>query len=104
MAFCFWKWKTEAIEHSIFYAVNKRKCCRYLLHLDHPDKFLYDWSCVVSNFDVDRFWGLESAEVENQFMKRCIQIIDEGSNSSIENIARWAIASGYSRQFRQYYC
>lgn len=79
---------------------NFRKGVRYLIHLDHPNKFQYDHNDIISNFNHTEFLGLMS---QTEMASSILAIIDMGECKSKRELLKACIDSGlYSEYLRGY--
>lgn len=53
----------EVENNCIQFAVNERGCCRYLIHLDNPEKHQYSQDSIITDFDIYKY--LVDKDLEN---------------------------------------
>lgn len=76
---------------------NWKAACRYLIHLDQPDKFQYSPDDVVSSFPIHAFFSLPDEEQA----RRIMQYILETRCTTVSDVTLWALNNGCYSGFRR---
>jgi hypothetical protein len=67
-----------------------KAACRYLIHLDSPDKFQYSPDDVVTSFPILAFFSLPD---EDQ-ARRIIEYISQSGCTKVSDLTLWALNNG----------
>lgn len=76
---------------------NWKAACRYLIHLDQPDKFQYSPDDVVASFPI---LSLFSIPDEDQ-ARRIMDYIVQNGCTKVSDVTRWALNNGCYSGFRR---
>ena len=77
-----------------------RGAVRYLIHLDHPDKYQYNATDISANFNPKKHFGDVDGE---QMSREVFEYLDNHVGCDWLEIMRWAMVSGNYAVFRRDY-
>ena len=88
---------------NINYIDNKVGAVRYLIHLDHKDKYQYDKDIIVYNFNIDPYFNTlkDKSSKEGINVKQLIDFIKQNDYTSIEMLIDYAIDCGIYSDLRR---
>lgn len=80
---------------------NFRSACRYLLHIDNPEKAQYDQTSLVGNTKIATRY-LQSEDVECEGVRRILTYIDESPKGLTDfQVLLWASNEGLYSVYRR---
>ena len=88
----------EKYKKDIEYCRSWKKSVRYLIHLDDPDKFQYDSSEIVCNFETREIFADMKSSVR---VAKIWEFLDKNPHISVTALGRWATENGCWSEFRR---
>ena len=74
-----------------------KAACRYLIHLDQPDKFQYSPDDVVSSFPILSFFSIPDEDQARRIMDYIVQ----SGCTKVSDVTLWALDNGCYSAFRR---
>lgn len=85
-------------DNSIEFCKKWRYSCRYLIHLDSPDKALYDIADVTANFEINKFLS-EMSDLD--MAKKLLDFVENERPTRLIDLMRWSMVNGCWSEFRR---
>lgn len=85
------------------YIDNKVGAVRYLIHLDHKDKYQYDKDIIISNFDIDYCFTTkkDKSTREGTNVMQLIDFIKQKNYTTLEDLVTYAVDNGLYSDLRR---
>lgn len=83
--------------NSIANVKSWKAACRYLIHLDHPEKFCYSPDDVVASFPILSFFSIPDDEQARRIMEYILQ----SGCTKVSEVTLWALNNGCYSGFRR---
>ena len=88
----------EKYKKDIEYCRSWKRSVRYLIHLDDPDKYQYDASEIVTNFETREIFADLKSSIN---VAKIWNHIDANPHISVIALGRWASENGCWAEFRR---
>lgn len=82
---------------------NKVGAIRYLIHLDHKDKYQYNFDNIISNFDISIYFNTKTDKSNKEGINvlQLIDYINQKDYTTLEDLIYYAIQNGLYSDLRR---